>query len=181
MPLLIHEAQSLREPQALAAQYLRVESDIEEQIAEGMHFAVVCSEDAPRWAQENVTDEALAKTYMGTAFMSGMRAVCEHGRAVPWMRTSARRSTATCRRLILSGSNDPVTPQRYADQIMKGLRNGKHLVAARARATVNSRPAACRGSPRSSSPPVRSARSRRACVRNIRPTPFMLSRTAPAP
>ena len=69
--------QSELKPQALAAQYLRVASDIEEQIAAGMHFAVVCSEDAPRWSQQNVTEEALAKSYIGTAFMSGMRAVCE--------------------------------------------------------------------------------------------------------
>ena len=127
---MIHEAQSLRDPQALTAQYLRVESDVAEQIAEGMHFAVVCSEDAPRWEQQNVSEEQLAKTYLGTAFMRGMRAVCEkwpRGPVDPDFGAPLQSSVPT---LILSGSNDPVTPERYANEIMKGLRNAKHVVAA---------------------------------------------------
>ncbi|MGH8239834.1 MAG: alpha/beta fold hydrolase, partial [Steroidobacteraceae bacterium] len=130
LPLMIHEAQSLRDPQALTAQYLRVESDVAEQIAEGMHFAVVCSEDAPRWEQQNVSDEQLATTYLGTAFMRGMRAVCEkwpRGPVDPDFGAPLQSSVPT---LILSGSNDPVTPERYANEIMKGLRNARHLVAA---------------------------------------------------
>jgi pimeloyl-ACP methyl ester carboxylesterase len=180
LPLLIHEAQSLREPQALAAQYLRVASDIQEQIAAGMHFAVVCSEDAPRWSQESVTEEALAKTYMGTAFMSGMRAVCEQ-----WPRglvdaDFGRPLQTSVPTLILSGSNDPVTPQRYADQIMKGVRDGKHLIGA----GQGHGQLATGCIPRLTAKFIAdgsTADLEDACVRNIRPTPFMLSRTAPAP
>src|SRR5918993_581059 len=137
------EAQTLREPQALAAQYLRVESDLEEQIAAGMHFAVVCSEDAPRWDRENVSEQQLAKTYLGTAFMRAMRAVCEQwprGPVDPDFGAPLQSSVPT---LILSGSNDPVTPE---------------FIAAASTADLDED-----------------------CVRSIRPTPFMLSRSAPAP
>jgi pimeloyl-ACP methyl ester carboxylesterase len=180
LPLLIHEAQSLREPQALAAQYLRVASDVEEQIAAGMHFAVFCSEDAPRWSQQNVTEEALAKTYIGTAFMSGMRAVCEQwprGPVDPDFGEPLQTSVPT---LILSGSNDPVTPQRYADQIMQGLSHGKHLIGA----GQGHGQLATGCIPRLTAEFIAAgsdAELDAACVRNILPTPFMLSRTAPAP
>lgn len=180
LPLLIHEAQSLREPQALTAQYLRVSNAMEEQIAAGMHFAVVCSEDAPRWAQEKVTEEALAKTYMGTAFMSGMRAVCEAWPRGPVDTDFGEPLQTDVPTLILSGSNDPVTPQRYADQIMKGVRNGRHLVGA----GQGHGQLATGCIPRLTAQFVAAGSAAElddACVRNIRPTPFMLSRTAPAP
>ena len=180
LPLMIHEAQSLRDPQALTAQYLRVESDVAEQIAEGMHFAVVCSEDAPRWEQQNVSEEQLAKTYLGTAFMRGMRAVCEkwpRGPVDPDFGAPLQSSVPT---LILSGSNDPVTPERYANEIMKGLRNGKHVVAAgqgHGQLATGCIPRLTAEFIAAGSPTALDDQ----CVRNIRPTPFMLSRTAPAP
>lgn len=180
LPLLIHEGQSLRDLQSLAAQYLRVESDVEEQIAEGMHFSVVCSEDAPRWAQENVSEEQLAKTYMGTAFMSSMRAVCQEwprGPVDPDFGAPLQSQVPT---LILSGGNDPVTPDRYAEQIMKGLGKGKHLIAAgqgHGQLATGCIPRLTAEFIAAGSPTALDD----ACVRNIRPTPFMLSRTAPAP
>jgi pimeloyl-ACP methyl ester carboxylesterase len=180
LPLLIHEAQSLREPQALAAQYLRIESDVAEQIAAGMHFAVVCSEDAPRWAQQNVSEEALARTYIGTAFMSAMRAICAEWPRGPVDEDFGEPLQTSVPTLILSGSNDPVTPQRYAEQIMKGLRNGRHLVAA----GQGHGQLAVGCIPRLTAEFI-NARSAAAlddgCVRKISPAPFLLSRTAPAP
>jgi pimeloyl-ACP methyl ester carboxylesterase len=180
LPLMIHEAQSLHDPHALTAQYLRVESDVAEQIAEGMHFAVVCSEDAPRWDQQNVSEEQLAKTYLGTAFMRGMRAVCAgwpRGPVDPDFGTPLQSSVPT---LILSGSNDPVTPERYAREIMKGLGNGKHLVAAgqgHGQLATGCIPRLTAEFIAAGSPTVLDDQ----CVRTIRPAPFMLSRTAPAP
>jgi pimeloyl-ACP methyl ester carboxylesterase len=180
LPLLIHEAQTLREPQALAAQYLRVESDLEKQIAVGMHFAVVCSEDAPRWEQENVSEEQLAKTYLGTAFMRAMRAVCEgwpRGPVDPDFGAPLQSSVPT---LILSGSNDPVTPERYAGQIAKRLTKGKHVIAA----GQGHGQLATGCIPKLTAEFIDAASATgldEDCVRSIRPAPFMLSRSAPAP
>jgi pimeloyl-ACP methyl ester carboxylesterase len=180
LPLLIHEAQSLHEPQSLAAQYLRVESSLEEEIAEGMHFAVVCSEDAPRWDQENITDEALAKTYLGAAFMSGMRAVCAEWPRGPVDADFVEPLQSAVPTLLLSGTDDPVTPRRYADQIMKGLHNGKHLVAA----GQGHGQLATGCFPRLTAEFIAAGTAAGlddACVRTIGPTPFMLSRSATAP
>ena len=180
LPLLIHEGQSLHNLQSLTAQYLRVQSDVEEQIAEGMHFAVVCSEDAPRWAQQDVPEERLATTYMGTAFMRGMRAVCQEWPRGPVDADFGEPLQSSIPTLILSGGNDPVTPDRYAVEIMKGLRNGKHLVAA----GQGHGQLATGCIPRLTAEFIATgslASLDDACVRNIRPTPFMLSRTAPAP
>jgi pimeloyl-ACP methyl ester carboxylesterase len=180
LPLLIHEAQSLRDMQSLAAQYLRVESDVSEQIAEGMHFAVVCSEDAPRWAQENVSEEQLAKTYLGTAFMRGMRAVCDEWPRGPVDADFGAPLQSSVPTLILSGGNDPVTPDHYAVEIMKGLLHGKHLIAAgqgHGQLATGCIPRLTAEVIAAGSP----AALDDSCVRNIRPTPFLLSRTAPAP
>lgn len=180
LPLLIHEAQSLREPQALAAQYLRVANALEEQIAEGMNFAVVCSEDAPRWDQEKVTEAELAKTYLGTAFMNGMRAVCAEWPRGPVDADFGKPLQSDVQTLVLSGTDDPVTPQRYGDQVMKGLRNGKHLVAAgQGHGQFGT---GC--IPRLMTDFIAAGTTTDlddACVRSIGPTPFMLSRSATAP
>jgi len=180
LPLLIHEAQSLHEPQALAAQYLRIQSNVEEQVAAGMQFAVVCSEDAPRWDQENITEEALTKTYLGTAFMSGMRAVCAEWPRGPVDADFGRPLQSDVQTLVLSGTDDPVTPRRYADQIMKGLRNGKHLVAA----GQGHGQFATGCIPRLIADFIAAGTAAGlddACVRTIGPAPFMLSRSATAP
>ena len=98
LPLLIHEAQTLREPQALAAQYLRVESDLEEQIAAGMHFAVVCSEDAPRWDQESFRKNSSRRLIWARVHARHARSLRRLAARARWIRTSAHRSKAACRR-----------------------------------------------------------------------------------
>lgn len=180
LPLLIHEAQSLREPQTLAAQYLRVADALDQNIAKGMSFTVVCSEDAPRWDQEHVTEAELAKTYLGTAFMSGMRAVCAEWPRGPVDADFGKPLQSDVQTLVLSGTEDPVTPQRYGDQVMKGLRNGKHLVAA----GQGHGQFATGCIPRLMTDFIAAGTTTDlddACVRSIGPTPFMLSRSATAP
>jgi hypothetical protein len=82
--------------------------------------------------------------------------------------------------LVLSGTDDPVTPRRYADQIMKGLRKGKHLVAA----GQGHGQLATGCIPRLTADFIAAGTAADlddACVRTIAPAPFMLSRSAPAP
>jgi pimeloyl-ACP methyl ester carboxylesterase len=180
LPLLIHEAQSLHEPQALAAQYLRIQSSVEEQVAEGMQFAVVCSEDAPRWEQEHISDAVLAKTYLGTAFMSGMRAVCADWPRGPVDADFGKPLQSDVPTLMLSGTDDPVTPRRYADEIMKGLKQAQHVVAA----GQGHGQLATGCIPRLMAEFVAAgtmAGLDAACVRSIAPAPFLLSRSSTAP
>jgi pimeloyl-ACP methyl ester carboxylesterase len=127
-----------------------------------------------------VKEEQLAKTYLGTAFMGAMRGVCEgwpRGPVDPDFGAPLQSSVPT---LILSGSNDPVTPERYGTQIVKRLSKGTHVIAAGQghgqlatgciwELTADFIAAAS------------TAGLDEDCVRSIRPTPFMLSRSATAP
>lgn len=180
LPLLIHEAQSASEPEPFIAQYLMVKRLTDTQFAYGMHFAVVCSEDAPRWVQQDVPDAVLERTYLGTSFMQGMRSVCEI-----WPRgvvdadfSSPLHSAAPV--LILSGSNDPVTPPAYGERALRSFPNGRHLVLAgqgHGQLAVGCMPRLLAQFVKSASAATLDTK----CLDDVAPTPFMLSRTAPAP
>jgi pimeloyl-ACP methyl ester carboxylesterase len=178
LPLLIHEAQVGARPHALAAQYLMIRRTMTEQIAQGMHFAVVCSEDAPRWPHED--DATLATTYMGESFMQAMRAICAvwpRGAVDSGFDEPLRTSTPT---LMLSGGNDPATPEQYAAQILPGFANAKHLVlAGQGHGQI-----ATGCVPRVAADFIAAgsvAELDDACVNAVSPAPFMLSLTASAP
>jgi pimeloyl-ACP methyl ester carboxylesterase len=179
LPLLIQEAQS-GQPQGLAAQYLMIKRSLDTQIANGMHFAVVCSEDAPRWDGQPVPQSDVAKTYMGETFMTAMRAICEQ-----WPRGSvdeefSKPLTSAIPTLVLSGGNDPVTPARYAELILPGLSKSKHLLLdgqGHGQIAVGCMPRVVADF--ISSGDVTSLND--ACLRAVGPAPFLLSRSAPSP
>jgi pimeloyl-ACP methyl ester carboxylesterase len=180
LPLLIHEAQVVGRPNALAAQYLMIRHTLEEQIAQGMHFSVVCSEDAPRWEQENVSDATLAGTYMGESFMIAMRAICELWPRGPVDEDFGAPLKTNIPSLLLSGGADPVTPARYAAQILPGFADAKHLeLAGQGHGQLG---VGC--VPRIAADFIEEGSLQTlddACVQNVSAAPFMLSLTAPAP
>jgi pimeloyl-ACP methyl ester carboxylesterase len=82
--------------------------------------------------------------------------------------------------LILSGGNDPVTPQQYGERVKQGFTNGTHLVLA----GQGHGQLATGCMPRIVAQFIRSAAMAdldTKCLENVSPTPFMLSRTAPGP
>lgn len=180
LPLLIHRAEVDRQPQSLFAQYLMIKRNTETQIAYGMHFAVACSEDSPRWASENVSNEALARTYLGTAFMNGMSTMCR-----AWPRGAVDEDfnaplTSDVPTLLLSGENDPVTPAAYGARAAAGFKRGMHIVL---KGQGHGQLAnGCM--PRIVSDFVQLAAVApldTACAAKVGPAPFMLSTSAPAP
>lgn len=179
LPLLIHEAQT-GQPQGLAAQYLMIKRNLEKQIANGMHFAVVCSEDAPRWGESNISEAAVAKTYIGTTFMAAMRTVCDQWPRGPVDPEFSKPLISTLPTLILSGGNDPVTPARYGEEVQRGLSKSKHLVlAGQGHGQIG---VACM--PRLVAEFIASGDVDKvddACTKTVAPAPFLLSRSAPAP
>lgn len=179
LPLLIHEAQAGR-PQALAAQYLMIKRSLDAQFAYGMHFAVVCSEDAPRWPAGSSSQVATAQTYIGATFMTGMKTICEQWPRGPVDPDFSKPLTSTTPTLILSGGNDPVTPPRYGEQILGGLANAKHLVLD----GQGHGQLAIGCLPRLVAAFIASGEIGEvddACVKTVAPAPFLLSRSAPAP
>jgi pimeloyl-ACP methyl ester carboxylesterase len=162
------------------AQYLMIRRMTDQQFAYGMHFAVVCSEDAPRWGQQDVPAQMLAATYMGTAFMEGMKAVCDG-----WPRglvdedfNAPLQSEVPV--MILSGGNDPVTPAIYGERALASFRNGRHLVLrgqGHGQLTTSCVPRLAAQFITSGS----AASLDTHCLDQVEPAPFMLSRTGAAP
>lgn len=179
LPLLIHEAET-GQPQAIAAQYLMIKRSLDTQFAYGMHFAVVCSEDAPRWEQRAVPRSELAGTYIGESFMTSMRTICEQWPRGPVDEDFGKPLTSAIPTLVLSGGNDPVTPARYGEQILPGLANSKHLVLdgqGHGQIAIGCMPRVVAEFIAAGSVDALDD----ACLKTVTPAPFMLSRSAPAP
>lgn len=98
-----------------------------EGFATGMHYAVVCNEDAARISSADRA-RALA-TRFGTAVLRTYDAACAvlPSRAVPaeFYEIGARPVPV----LILSGGRDPVTPPSQGEAVAKRLGQALHLVA----------------------------------------------------
>ncbi|HEY0939134.1 MAG TPA: alpha/beta fold hydrolase [Steroidobacter sp.] len=179
LPLLIHEAQA-GQHQALAAQYLMIKRSLNTQIANGMHFAVVCSEDAPRWDESAVSHSALAETYIGESFMTAMRTICEQWPRGPVDEDFSKPLNSAIPTLVLSGGNDPVTPAHYGEQILPGLSRARHLVLegqGHGQIAIGCMPRLV--AEFIAAGDVGSLDD--ACLQNVAPAPFLLSRSAPAP
>lgn len=128
LPLLIHQAQTLQHPQSLAAQYLMIERTTTAQLAQAMHFAVVCSEDAPLWGPEAAAGDADDATYLGANFMTALRAICAVWPRGPVDEDFNAPLHSDVPVLILSGGNDPVTPPDYGVRALPSFKHGRHLV-----------------------------------------------------
>jgi pimeloyl-ACP methyl ester carboxylesterase len=99
------------------------------QMAEGMHFSVVCAEDLPRLRQS--ADKPGAD--FGDMALGMYRAVCDgwpRGAVPAAFYTLPAAPAAT---LVLSGGADPVTPPRHGERVAKALgAKARHVVVAQA-------------------------------------------------
>jgi pimeloyl-ACP methyl ester carboxylesterase len=179
LPLLIHQAHG-EAPQGMIAQYLMISRNLQAQIAYGMHFAVTCSEDAPRWSTVDVDAQQLRESYMGDALMSGMQTICSvwpRGPVDPDFNAPLRSDVPT---LLLSGGNDPVTPAAYGERAAASFAHGRHIML---RGQGHGQLAVgCM--PRLVAQFIAErqlANDELKCLDNVVPTPFMLSTTATAP
>jgi pimeloyl-ACP methyl ester carboxylesterase len=177
LPFLIHEAAHDR-PQALAAQALLVARSISSQVSNGMHNAVVCTEDAPFIEERALADPAIVRSYLGGMFTEALRAGCEvwpPGVIDADFHSPLHSKVAT---LLLSGENDPVTPASFGEQALKAYANGKHLV-------FNGQGHGQFSSECGSQLIARFVRNLSVgnvdCVPQVLPTPFMVDANGPAP
>jgi len=127
LPLVVSEA-ARAEFRPLATILLMVTAEVEQAIALGMHNSVICSEDVPRFASAKVDRVALAASYLGTAFVDALPAIC-----ATWPRGLVDADfhgplVSTVPTLLLSGTLDPVTPPGDAARVATKLGNSKHLV-----------------------------------------------------
>ena len=98
-------------------------------ISPGMHFSVVCAEDAPRLAQ--ASDQPGAD--FGSGFADLYRKVCAdwpRGAVPVAFYTLPKAPAAT---LVLSGGMDPATPPRHGERVAAALgAKARHVVVAHA-------------------------------------------------
>ena len=125
VPLLIEQAEKGNYTGffALGAAFDPLSSNM----SQGMHFSVVCNEDAPRIEPGSVEREA-AGTFTG-AEMAGMRLKpCEFWPREPMDPAYFENAPSNIPALILSGELDPVTPPVWGEQVASQWKNSKHIV-----------------------------------------------------
>jgi pimeloyl-ACP methyl ester carboxylesterase len=128
LPLLLHAAGERADYAPLAAQFLLLEHEVARSIAVGMHNSVVCAEDLPFLDLHAVDRAALAATYLGSAQLQALSAVCALWPRGPVDADLHAPLASDVPALLLSGSDDPVTPPEYARAAAAGLHHSLALV-----------------------------------------------------
>ncbi|MCZ0942847.1 MAG: alpha/beta fold hydrolase [Gammaproteobacteria bacterium] len=98
-----------------------------EDIAEGLNFAVVCTEDAPFWGE--LHQRGKQDTFMGSGFMDTLVKVCASWPSGLIDDDFKAPLTSDAPTLVLSGEFDPITPPRYLELMGNGLTNRLSIVA----------------------------------------------------
>ena len=123
LPKLIHESNAGRYAGLVAlAEMMR--GDLNDSMAMGMQFSVVCSED-----DEGMVARAEdANTVLGNGMTEAMAAMCKvwpKGKVPADFHTPLATKVPA---LVLEGEFDPVTPPRYGEEVVKSLPNGRLFI-----------------------------------------------------
>jgi pimeloyl-ACP methyl ester carboxylesterase len=127
IPFLVDEASEGRFA-PLASQHLMIMESLSDSLSVGMHNAVVCTEDAPFFAGEAISDEDLAATYLGPLIVDALNTICSvwpRGLLDDGFKTPLKSDTPV---LLLSGDADPITPPGFAEIAALELTNARLLV-----------------------------------------------------
>jgi pimeloyl-ACP methyl ester carboxylesterase len=134
LPTLIHQgARSVADDPhgslaPLAAQTIMTTRQLNEMLANGMQYSVICSEDVPFYNAGNIDRTALERTYMGAELIDASQEICRlwpRGPIDPDLHSPLHSDVPT---LLLSGEADPVTPPAAAERLARGLTRRRHLV-----------------------------------------------------
>jgi pimeloyl-ACP methyl ester carboxylesterase len=125
VPLLIEQAEQGNFSGFLA---LRAAYDpITKNMAQGMHFSVVCSEDAPRIEPGAVKRESVG-TFLGAEMAEARLKPCEFWPPAKIEPAYYVNSPSNIPALILSGELDPVTPPSWGQRVASQWKNSRHIV-----------------------------------------------------
>ncbi len=180
LPLILHDASEARDFAPLAAQFLLANRSYGEVIAYGMHNSVVCTEDVPFYDMKAVDRTRLEQTYLGAAQLDGLLTMCTIWPRGPIDADFHAPLRSDVPVLLLSGTDDPVTPPGYAEQARGGFTHSLHVVLHGFGHGQLAAPCVDR---------VMAQFVERAsvsgldisCVRNARPMPFFTSLNGPSP
>jgi len=161
----------------LAAQVDMLTSDLAAAVNMPMHNSVVCTEDVPFFPPARGHDSS----YLGTSVVDALVEICEIWPASPASSDVKQPLEFAGPVLLLSGELDPVTPPRYAAQVVAaGLGNAKHITVpgqGHGIAGIGCAPRLIGRFLETASVDAVDAR----CLEREPPAPFFLSATGPAP
>lgn len=178
LPTLIHEA-AHGKLRPLAAQSIMSMRQITDQLANGMQYSVICSEDEPFFAG-HIDRAAMAKTYQGTDMVDALHEICglwPRGPVDPDLHARLHSDIPT---LLLSGEADPVTPPLDAERAAEGLSRHRHLILkgeGHGQLNTGCMPLVAADFLDNAAPDKLDA----SCLERHTPEPFFLSMTGPAP
>ena len=128
LPLLLHQARESTDYSRLAAQFLLLSRSYSDAVAAGMNNSVACTEDLAFYAPKEGERAKLENTFLGTAQIDALLAICKiwpHGPIDPDFHAPLHSDVPV---LLLSGSDDPVTPPAYAEEARRGLTHSRSVV-----------------------------------------------------
>ena len=128
LPLSLHLALAEGNIMPLANQFRVFARSLSEAFAYGMHNSVACSEEAPFIDLTKLDLNALRATHMGAEQVEQLVEACRdwpRGVVDPDLHAPIKSAAAA---LLLSGSDDPVTPPEYAALAQKGFADSKHVI-----------------------------------------------------
>jgi pimeloyl-ACP methyl ester carboxylesterase len=128
LPLMLHAAAERDDYAPLASQFLLVERAYGELVAAGMHNSVVCAEDVPFFDLHAIDRARLAATYLGTRQLDGLAVVCRLWPHGPVDADLHAPLVSDVPALLLSGSDDPVTPPQYAKEAARSFPHSLSVV-----------------------------------------------------
>jgi pimeloyl-ACP methyl ester carboxylesterase len=102
---------------------------IVDQLDVGMQLSVICAEDASRIAERDI-EEASAGSFLGPRRPREVLKACALWPKRPLPADFLTPLRADVPVLIVSGTNDPVTPPRFGEQAARGLPRARHVVVA---------------------------------------------------
>ncbi|MCP5180030.1 MAG: alpha/beta fold hydrolase [Pseudomonadales bacterium] len=113
----------------IAAQAMLTLERVDASIANGMHNAVVCTEDVP-FEVDDTERQLLEDSYLGAEMMDTLHAICSVWPAGVLDADLHVPRIFEMPALLLSGAEDPITPPAYGEAMLPFFPHGRHLVAA---------------------------------------------------
>jgi pimeloyl-ACP methyl ester carboxylesterase len=127
IPKALHDA-AAGDTRALATVVIQTRRAVDAAIASGMHLSVSCADDGGR-LDTVAAARADAGTFLGPSRVRMLADAC-----IAWPMPHSAAAGAAVRAtgpvLLVSGELDPNTPPRHADQALRTLPNGRHIVLA---------------------------------------------------
>ncbi len=127
LPQAISEAEQENYRLLAAVFSLAMEQSQKMNIADAMHFSVLCNED---WHFISATDVETTPPFFGLNAIKDRNIICGFWPKAHLPEDYWQPVHSEVPALLLSGKHDPVTPESWADQVASGLPNSVRLLAA---------------------------------------------------